>query len=348
MFDLIPLEVSGYIGSVENIGGWGAHWTVNHFQILHALILVKYVIRYALTHAYLQYIILLNILQYVHFPHAYLHYIISLPNKISQWLSSWGIIICFNSQLELLGSLGWRLWLVCTGTWSIGVVHTYLGIKPVVHNYFQYLTQALSPVFKRLVSWFRDLFLGTTTRMLLHLAVSFYLQITCYFLIFVKQKFMLYILVPEASSLNYALMDTVFFPLYVLSEDTFAWWDWKRWEKEIDWMALQGINLPLAFTGQEAIWQKVFRVFLFLFISQSSPFGFKCAKLCLTIYCSSFRRISTLAIWIWKISLEALRFYHGHEWEICMGEKSFLCLVGLDISSSDWNDLFVLCLTRSN
>ena len=42
--------------------------------------------------------------------------------------------------------------------------------------------------------------------------------------------------------------------------DSFAWWDWKRWEKEIDWMALQGINLPLAFTGQEAVWQKVFRV----------------------------------------------------------------------------------------
>ncbi|KAI3842100.1 hypothetical protein MKX03_018374, partial [Papaver bracteatum] len=26
-------------------------------------------------------------------------------------------------------------------------------------------------------------------------------------------------------------------------------------------MALQGINLPLAFTGQEAIWQKVFQIF---------------------------------------------------------------------------------------
>lgn len=25
-------------------------------------------------------------------------------------------------------------------------------------------------------------------------------------------------------------------------------------------MALQGINLPLAFTGQETIWQKVFQV----------------------------------------------------------------------------------------
>ncbi|KAI3499382.1 hypothetical protein L1887_35181 [Cichorium endivia] len=47
----------------------------------------------------------------------------------------------------------------------------------------------------------------------------------------------------------------------VTSSYTFAWWDWKRWEKEIDWMALQGINMPLAFTGQEAIWQKVFKKF---------------------------------------------------------------------------------------
>uniref|UniRef100_A0A1D1ZA06 Alpha-N-acetylglucosaminidase n=1 Tax=Anthurium amnicola TaxID=1678845 RepID=A0A1D1ZA06_9ARAE len=45
----------------------------------------------------------------------------------------------------------------------------------------------------------------------------------------------------------------------VTSSYSFVWWDWKRWEKEIDWMALQGVNLPLAFTGQEAIWQKVFK-----------------------------------------------------------------------------------------
>lgn len=42
--------------------------------------------------------------------------------------------------------------------------------------------------------------------------------------------------------------------------DSYVWWGWERWEREIDWMALQGINLPLAFTGQEAIWQKVFKV----------------------------------------------------------------------------------------
>ncbi|XP_048495314.1 alpha-N-acetylglucosaminidase isoform X3 [Beta vulgaris subsp. vulgaris] len=47
----------------------------------------------------------------------------------------------------------------------------------------------------------------------------------------------------------------------VTSSYSYVWWDWKRWEKEIDWMALQGINLPLAFTGQEAIWQKVFADF---------------------------------------------------------------------------------------
>ncbi|KAJ4711588.1 Alpha-N-acetylglucosaminidase [Melia azedarach] len=47
----------------------------------------------------------------------------------------------------------------------------------------------------------------------------------------------------------------------VTSSYSYVWWDWERWEKEIDWMALQGINLPLAFTGQEAIWQKVFMNF---------------------------------------------------------------------------------------
>ncbi|XP_010257138.1 PREDICTED: alpha-N-acetylglucosaminidase isoform X1 [Nelumbo nucifera] len=47
----------------------------------------------------------------------------------------------------------------------------------------------------------------------------------------------------------------------VTSSYSFVWWDWERWEKEIDWMALQGVNLPLAFTGQETIWQKVLENF---------------------------------------------------------------------------------------
>ncbi|XP_043516169.1 alpha-N-acetylglucosaminidase, partial [Frieseomelitta varia] len=39
---------------------------------------------------------------------------------------------------------------------------------------------------------------------------------------------------------------------------TSAWWQWEHWERNIDWMALNGINLALAFNGQEAIWQRVY------------------------------------------------------------------------------------------
>lgn len=31
-------------------------------------------------------------------------------------------------------------------------------------------------------------------------------------------------------------------------------WDWERWEKEIDFMALNGINMPLTVIGTEAVW----------------------------------------------------------------------------------------------
>lgn len=34
-------------------------------------------------------------------------------------------------------------------------------------------------------------------------------------------------------------------------------WHWERWERELDWMALHGITMPLAMDGQEAIWQAV-------------------------------------------------------------------------------------------
>ncbi|HEU5358702.1 MAG TPA: alpha-N-acetylglucosaminidase [Gemmatimonadales bacterium] len=34
-----------------------------------------------------------------------------------------------------------------------------------------------------------------------------------------------------------------------------AWWGWSDWQRMIDWMALKGINTPLAVTGQEAVWR---------------------------------------------------------------------------------------------
>lgn len=38
-----------------------------------------------------------------------------------------------------------------------------------------------------------------------------------------------------------------------------AFWGWEQWEKMIDWMAMHGINMPLAPMGQEIIWQRVYK-----------------------------------------------------------------------------------------
>ncbi len=50
---------------------------------------------------------------------------------------------------------------------------------------------------------------------------------------------------------------------YYLNYCTFnysmSWWNWERWQKEIDWMALHGINMPLAITGEEYTWYEVYK-----------------------------------------------------------------------------------------
>jgi alpha-N-acetylglucosaminidase len=38
---------------------------------------------------------------------------------------------------------------------------------------------------------------------------------------------------------------------------SYVWWDWSRWEYEIDWMALNGINLVYAHTAAEYPWIQV-------------------------------------------------------------------------------------------
>ncbi len=52
-----------------------------------------------------------------------------------------------------------------------------------------------------------------------------------------------------------------FFLNYCTFGYTMPWWDWPQWERLIDWMALNGVNMPLAVTGQEAIWQRVWKQF---------------------------------------------------------------------------------------
>ena len=35
---------------------------------------------------------------------------------------------------------------------------------------------------------------------------------------------------------------------------TGAWWDWERWQREIDYMAMNSINTPLSVVGLEGVW----------------------------------------------------------------------------------------------
>lgn len=46
---------------------------------------------------------------------------------------------------------------------------------------------------------------------------------------------------------------------YYLNYCTFGYsmstWTWERWEQEIDWMALHGINMPLQLVGLETVWR---------------------------------------------------------------------------------------------
>lgn len=36
-----------------------------------------------------------------------------------------------------------------------------------------------------------------------------------------------------------------------------AFWTWERWQQEIDWMALRGINMPLSLIGVDVVWRNV-------------------------------------------------------------------------------------------
>lgn len=61
-----------------------------------------------------------------------------------------------------------------------------------------------------------------------------------------------------------------------------AWWDWSRWEKEIDYMAMKGINMPLTVIGTEAVW---FYTLLDFGFSEEESLSF----------------ISSNAFWAWQL-----------------------------------------------
>lgn len=63
----------------------------------------------------------------------------------------------------------------------------------------------------------------------------------------------------KESVFHQSLSPVRFFLNYCTYGYTMVWWKWEQWERFIDWMALNGVNMPLALTGQEAVWQEVWR-----------------------------------------------------------------------------------------
>ena len=64
--------------------------------------------------------------------------------------------------------------------------------------------------------------------------------------------------IPQKTTQN-ARCKNRFFLNYCTFGYTMPWWQWKDWQWFIDWMALNGVNMPLAITGQEAVWYNVWK-----------------------------------------------------------------------------------------
>jgi alpha-N-acetylglucosaminidase len=67
--------------------------------------------------------------------------------------------------------------------------------------------------------------------------------------------------IPDTTITQTCRFNKRFFLNYCTFGYTMLWWQWEDWERFIDWMALNGINMPLAITGQEAIWMEVWKEF---------------------------------------------------------------------------------------
>ena len=63
---------------------------------------------------------------------------------------------------------------------------------------------------------------------------------------------------------------------YYLNYCTFSYsmsvWTWERWEQEIDWMALHGINMPLQIVGFDVVWMKLLTEYYNYTFEEASEF----------------------------------------------------------------------------
>lgn len=64
---------------------------------------------------------------------------------------------------------------------------------------------------------------------------------------------------PSSAIMHKTKMHHRYYLNYCTHSYSMAFWDWSRWEKELDWMALHGINMPLSVTGMEVVWYNLLK-----------------------------------------------------------------------------------------
>ena len=78
---------------------------------------------------------------------------------------------------------------------------------------------------------------------------------------------------------------------YCTLDYSMCWWDFERWEKEIDFMAMNGINMPLAVIGSEAVLYETLM-----------KFGFSSEE--------ALSSISGPAFWAWQLMTNITGYLH--------------------------------------
>ena len=63
--------------------------------------------------------------------------------------------------------------------------------------------------------------------------------------------------IPEKEERHICSADYRYYLNYCTFSYSMSTWTWERWEKEIDWMALHGINMPLQIVGLDVVWKRL-------------------------------------------------------------------------------------------
>ena len=63
--------------------------------------------------------------------------------------------------------------------------------------------------------------------------------------------------VPAAEERHTCSVDYRYYLNYCTFSYSMSTWTWERWQQEIDWMALHGINMPLQIVGLDVVWKKL-------------------------------------------------------------------------------------------